>query len=587
MPKVTIDGQEFEAQAGQSVIQVALENGIDIPHFCWHPALSVAGNCRMCLVEIEKMPKLAIACGTTISDGMVVKIQSPNAIKAREDVMEFLLVNHPLDCPICDEAGQCKLQDYAFEHSQAESRFVEEKNHKDKRRPLGPQVMFDGERCISCSRCVRFSEEIAQQPVLTFVQRGDHNTIVATPDEGFNSPISMNIIDICPVGALTSRDFRFKARVWDMSFTESVCVGCARGCDIRVGVRNNEVLRLEPRPNPNVNDYWMCDHGRLSTYTAANEQRLDGPVVKLNSLPTTVDWPAAVSAAVSGLKKFKSNEILFIGSARAPIEDNYALLKLARSVFGKKELSFIPHFEGEDATMLLRADRTPNAMGATLVGLKADSPYEGVKGDTHAASTIIEDLKQGKYKAVYALEDDFLADRVLRDAFKHVEFFVCHSSNATETSARADVAFSSSQWTEREGVVVNFQGWAQQLHPAVPTKYQVRGRDNMNMSRLDRFGTPFDRWAQGAKRDAYESWRILQMVANELGQHWNYHYTEDLFEEIAGVIPAFKGMSYESLGELGLPIAGSSQVVKHSLYTEVSQQIEDKVESFGSIMVGA
>src|ERR1041385_319252 len=240
MPKITIDGKEFEAQAGQTIIQVATDNGIDIPHFCWHPALSVAGNCRMCLVEVEKTPKLQIACATTVTEGMSVKILSEPATKGREDVMEFLLINHPLDCPICDEAGQCKLQDYAFEHSNGESRFVEDKTHKDKRVPFGPNVLFDGERCISCSRCIRFAQEVAEQPVLSFVNRGDHVTITTIPDQGFDNNLSMNVIDICPVGALTSRDFRFKARVWDMSFTESVCPGCSRGCSVKVGVRNNE-----------------------------------------------------------------------------------------------------------------------------------------------------------------------------------------------------------------------------------------------------------------------------------------------------------------------------------------------------------
>ena len=210
MPKVTIDGKEFEAKQGQTVIQVALENGIEVPHFCWHPGLTVAGNCRMCLVDVEKIPKLSIACATTVTDGMVVHTQNEKSLKGREDVMEFLLINHPLDCPICDEAGQCKLQDYAFNHSRGVSRFDEEKVHKDKRVPFGPRVLFDAERCISCSRCIRFGQEIADQPVLTFVDRGDHVTIEPYPGTELDNNLSMNVIDICPVGALTSRDFRFK-----------------------------------------------------------------------------------------------------------------------------------------------------------------------------------------------------------------------------------------------------------------------------------------------------------------------------------------------------------------------------------------
>ncbi|MGH2567830.1 MAG: 2Fe-2S iron-sulfur cluster-binding protein, partial [Bacteroidota bacterium] len=217
MAKITIDGKTYDVDPKLSVIQAAAENGIEIPHFCWHPKLSVAGNCRMCLVEIEKMPKLAIACATQVSDGMVVKTQSERTINAREAVMEFLLINHPLDCPICDEAGECKLQDYAYKYSVGNSRFEHDKVHKPKRVELGPHVLLDVERCIMCSRCVRFSDEIAKQPVLTFTQRGDHVVLTTFPDTRLDNAYSMNVIELCPVGALTSRDFRFKSRVWEMS----------------------------------------------------------------------------------------------------------------------------------------------------------------------------------------------------------------------------------------------------------------------------------------------------------------------------------------------------------------------------------
>jgi NADH-quinone oxidoreductase subunit G len=586
MPKLTIDGIEYEAAAGKTVIQVALENGVEIPHFCWHPALTVAGNCRMCLVEIEKQPKLAIACSTQVAEGMVVKTLSDNAVKGREDVMEFLLVNHPLDCPICDEAGQCKLQDYAFSHSRAESRFTEEKNHKDKRTPFGPNVLFDAERCISCSRCIRFSSEIAQQPVLTFVDRGDHVTIEATPNEGFDNNYSMNVIDICPVGALTSRDFRFKARVWDMSFTDSVCPGCARGCDIRVGVRNNEILRLEPRPNPNVNDYWMCDHGRLTAYPEVNSpDRIEGCHVRENGSMVVVDWQEAIHRTSDALKKYRQEEVLFIGSARVPIEDNYLLAKLARAKFGKKEIPFVPHFAGEDERLLLRADHTPNALGVTLAGVIADEHYAHAVGEKHAHATILEQLRSGKIKAVFALEDDILADSELLRAFKGVEFFACLASNDTATSRRADVIFGASTWAEREGTFVQFNGWVQKLRPALATKHMVRGLDHMRMSRLDRFGAPNDSWSGGNRRDVKESWRVVQAIAKELGVHWHYNHTEDVFVELAGVIPEFKGMDYDTIGDVGLPLAGGDRVVKPALYEEVYQVDSLHEVSVGSVML--
>ncbi|SRR5579883_524843 len=586
MPKITIDGRELEAQAGQTIIQVATENGIDIPHFCWHPALTVAGNCRMCLVEVEKTPKLQIACATPIADGMVVKTLSEPAVTGREDVMEFLLINHPLDCPICDEAGQCKLQDYAFEHSRGESRFVEEKNHKDKRVPLGPQVLFDGERCISCSRCIRFATEIAEQPVLTFVHRGDHVTIVADPDMGFDNNMSMNVIDICPVGALTSRDFRFKARVWDMSFTDSICPGCSRGCNIRVGIRNNEIERLEPRNNPNVNGYWMCDHGRLSTYPPVNEARIEGPLMKdAKGIQQHTDNDAAARKVAEELSKYSKDEVLLLGSARLPVEDNYALLKLAKEKFGKQHIPFITHIEGQDERLLLRADKTPNALGATLVGCVADGHYQHVHGENEAKKTVLELLRSRKIKVVFSIAGDFLKDPQLLEAFEDVEFFATCSSNDTVTCRRADVVFSTSAWAERDGVFVNFEGWVQQLRPAVATKYFMRGIDHMHMSRLDRFGSPFDKWARGNKRNAREAWRMVELVANNMGARWKYLHTEDLFDEIVKMVPDFKGMSYDSIGRLGQPIATKHGEVKEPIYKEVYQESTERIESVGSVIL--
>ena len=582
MPKLTIDGKEYEAKAGQTIIEVAKDNGIDIPHFCWHPALTVAGNCRMCLVEVEKTPKLQIACATPIAEGMVVKTLSDQATTGREDIMEFLLVNHPLDCPICDEAGQCKLQDYAFNHSRGTSRFTEEKTHKDKRVPLGPTILFDAERCISCSRCIRFATEVADQPVLTFVQRGDHVTINAVPAESFDNNMSMNVIDICPVGALTSRDFRFKARVWDMSFTDSVCHGCSRGCSIRVGVRNNEILRLEPRNNPNVNGYWMCDHGRLDTYNGVNVERIDGSRMKdATSKHQPTDNDAAVRRVAEELAKYKPDEVLLLGSARQPIEDSHLLLKLAKEKFGRQHIPFIPHIVGEDEKLLLRADKLPNAMGATLVGSVADGHYQHTYGEKEATKTIIELLRSGKIKAVFSIAGNVLADPALLEAFENVEFFAVCASNESVTTRRADVILATSQWAEREGVLVNFEGWAQQIRPAVTTKYQSRATDMMNMSRLDRFGSPYDKWARSNKRDAREAWRFVQMVAHELGLHWRYNHTEEIFDEIAATNPEFKGMSYESLGSLGQPITSKHGMVKEPMYQEVYQTSTEMIESLG------
>jgi len=556
MTKVTIDGKEFDAKQGQTVIQVALENSIDIPHFCWHPALTVAGNCRMCLVDVEKIPKLSIACSTTVTEGMVVHTQNEKSLKGREDVMEFLLINHPLDCPICDEAGQCKLQDYAFNHSRGVSRFEEEKVHKDKRVPFGPNVLFDAERCISCSRCIRFGEEIADQPVLTFVDRGDHVTIEPYPGMQLDNPYSMNVIDICPVGALTSRDFRFKARTWDMSFTETICPDCARGCNIRSGVRDNEILRLEPRPNPNVNDFWMCDMGRLEAYPSVNaENRISGAWMMQNGSRTSLGIDDAAAMIASELKKYKPEEIAFIASPFATIEDNFAFLEVAKS--RTKNIGYFPYIIGEDAKLLIRADRTPNSYGMNVLGIN------------EFGTDFTEALRTGKIKAVYALEDDFLSRiNLLLDK---VDFFACHATNESRTTNRANVILPASTWAEKEGVFVNFEGWAQKLKPAVETTHHVRNLDHMNQSRLDRFASKFDRWAKGRKVDAIESWQLAEMVGLHLGMKTNHLYTEDVFEKAASSVARLKGLDYEKIGSKGYPVAGIDKPIKISYYREVYQ----------------
>jgi NADH-quinone oxidoreductase subunit G len=440
MPKFILDGKEIEFNQGQTIIEAAADKGVIIPHFCWHPSLSVSGNCRMCLVEVEKMPKLAIACSTLAADGMVVYAESEKAIEARNAVMEFLLINHPLDCPICDEAGECKLQDYAYAHGKGESRFDEIKMHKNKRIELGPFVMFDAERCISCSRCIRFSDEIARQNQLTFINRGDRVTIVTNPGEKFDNPYSLNVVDICPVGALTNRDFRFKARVWEMSKTNSICIGCARGCNDEIWVRNNEILRLVPRYNKGVNSYWMCDNGRLDTFKFVNaEDRINSPTIKRDGIFTKVSYNEAVAETVRQLKSFRQNEIAFIGSAFATCEDNFLLVKLAKTINGGKDLDFPKHIiNGSGDDILIRDDKTPNATGAELVGVKPS-------GGGMSFEKIISAIDTGKIKALYCLEDDIVSlNNNNESVLSKLDLLIVHATNKNKTTEIADIIFSAS-----------------------------------------------------------------------------------------------------------------------------------------------
>ncbi len=551
MAKITIDGREFEADARRTIIEVARENGIEIPHFCWHPRLSVAGNCRMCLVEVEKMPKLAIACSTQVAEGMVVHTNNPKVVKARDAVMEFLLINHPLDCPICDEAGECKLQDYAYKYGTGASRFEEDKVHKPKRVELGPNVLLDTERCIMCSRCVRFCEEIAQKPQLTFTQRGDHVELTTFPGEQLDNPYAMNTIDICPVGALTSRAFRFKARVWEMSATETVCPGCARGCNMYAWVRNNEILRQSPRYNADVNDHWMCDAGRLNTFKHVNaETRVKAPMMKKEAEMVEVGWDEAIAKVASEFKAFRKSEIAVVGSPFATNEDNYLLQKFSRDVLGTRYIGMVHHVNERDQDdLLIRADKTPNSRGAHEVGVHAGASFDA----------IIRAIKEGEVKGLYVIEDNIAGDPAVAQVLGRLDYLVVHSSNENETTRMADVVFPTSTFAEKNGTYTNFEGRVQRIQPSVATLDRERSLGSFSMSRLDKFGSPFDRWMKGIKRDARPTWKVLTGIASILGVRYRFASSEDVFNELAASNEAFRGMSYRRIGNKGMMLQPTTQ----------------------------
>ncbi|MCX7880598.1 MAG: 2Fe-2S iron-sulfur cluster-binding protein [Ignavibacteria bacterium] len=572
MPILYIDGREYEARKGQTIIEVAFENGINIPHFCWHPELSVAGNCRMCLVEVglvkrladgsiqfddnkkpivNYFPKLQIACATEAVDGMFVRTNSPRVVKAQESVMEFLLINHPLDCPICDEAGQCKLQEYAFKHSTGFSRFDEQKVHKPKRVIWGPNIIFDAERCISCSRCIRFAKEIAKQDVLTFVQRGDHVTIQLHEGTQFDSPYSMNVIDICPVGALTSRDFRFKSRVWDMSFNDSICEGCARGCNIKIGVRNNEILRVEPRTNPYVNRFWMCDYGRLH-YQYVNNNRVIHPYSRVENKLEKISLTDAIELAFQRLRAFHPSEIMFIGSAKTTNENNYLLVKLATEVFNTQNIDLFEHYDEKFGDDFLRcSDKTPNLRGARLVGVYPSETSISV-------NKLPEAIKSGKIKALYIIEDDFTEFPEIYELLDELDLIITHQYNFNLLTENADIIFPVTTFAEMEGTFVNIDNRVQHFAPALVTKNNLRYM-GMKMSRLDKFGAHNDRWTKFELRDIHPSWYVFKLLANRFGSNWNYRKAEEVFMDISMNIEGFNGMTYKLLDEYYGIILGRAQ----------------------------
>src|SRR5918997_1353437 len=299
---LTIDGREVKVPNGTLIVEAAKTVGIEIPVFCYHPKLKPVGACRMCLVEIEKVPRLQTACTSPVSEGNVIHTTSANVIAAQNGVLELLLANHPLDCPICDKGGECPLQDNTFKYGLGVSRFTEEKRHLDKALPLSDRIVLDRERCIMCYRCTRFQAEIAGDEALAAIDRGGYSEIGVLEGETFDSPFSGNTIELCPVGALTSRQYRFRARPWDLQRTASTCAGCAVGCNLEIHARDGQILRLIGQDNREVNDGWLCDFGRWETLPPLPERRVIEPLVRSGGALVPATWPQAYERAAEVLR---------------------------------------------------------------------------------------------------------------------------------------------------------------------------------------------------------------------------------------------------------------------------------------------
>ncbi|MFH1277673.1 MAG: 2Fe-2S iron-sulfur cluster-binding protein [Candidatus Eisenbacteria bacterium] len=446
MAKFTLNGREVEVPDGINLIQAAALHGVKIPHYCWHPGLSPEGNCRMCSVEIEGIPKLQTACTTRVNEGMAVNTESEKVIRERTEVMEFILRNHPIDCPICDQAGECGLQKYYMEYGLHDSRVVlEEKLHKPKKQDLGPMVVLDAERCILCSRCVRFCDEIAGRAELAIKNRGGKSEITVFPGRRLENEYSGNVVDICPVGALTSKDFRFKVRVWFLKTAESVCPGCERGCNIYIDQYQNEVQRIRPRPNPKVNDYWICDAGRLD-YKWINENRLlraEGPEGRMKP-------EAADAAAAEALKK--GGSVLLVASPRMSNESLFALKRFAAAALpGAKVVggSFRAPWEGDD--ILKRPDRSPNRKGLEALGLGGD---------------LVAALKGGP-DTVMVIENDLAGDDPGAAELLKGKTVIALATNRDATAGGAEIRIPVASYAESEGTFTNFEGRVQAFRPVI------------------------------------------------------------------------------------------------------------------------
>lgn len=344
MVTVTIDGKTVQVPQGMNLVEAARLAGIEIPVFCYHPKLDPAGVCRMCLVQVEKLPKPVTACTTPCSDGMVVHTKTETVEQVRKGVLEFTLINHPLDCPVCDKGGECDLQDLTFSYGATGSRLHDGKLHKNKAAKLGPFIVLDEERCILCRRCVRFDDQIAQEKNLVIKERGVHNVVATTKGQPYDSYFSGNTVEICPVGALTSQTYRFKARPWDLNKVQGVCTGCSVGCSVEQHYRFGQLLRLEGRDNSAVNDGWLCDRGRYNHQFVHGEQRARAPLVKRNGEFVEVTWLEAWNAVIAGFRQAIAakgpESVGVIGGGRLTVEEAYLLQKFARAALGTGNVDY-------------------------------------------------------------------------------------------------------------------------------------------------------------------------------------------------------------------------------------------------------
>lgn len=473
VPKLTPD--HTGKPAPSTMLHACEVAGVTVPHYCFHKSLSIAGNCRMCLVEfgtpalgpnrkpvlnpdgsakINKSPRPAIACATPVSLGMEIYTATPAVKAMREGVLEFLLINHPLDCPICDQAGECKLQEYSVDYGQSASRFVEAKVHKPKAVDLGPRIMLDNERCILCTRCIRFTRDVVGDDALGIVNRGSFNTIASYPGRQFDNNYTLNTVDLCPVGALTSKDFRFQMRVWFLKEAKSLCTSCGTGCNTFIGSREGRIYRYTPRENAAVNGPWICDAGRLNYKWIGRADRLKearSPKSEVRS------WSAVLKEVSEKLCSAASGSVGIIASARQTNEELFLLKKLARKLGAVTDS--VPRF-GHADKLLVSADKNPNTNGARLTGICFTEM--GIKLPEIAAG-----IKSGKIKVLIVFGEDVTKHGIGADLLAKLELLIVSDILPSATTKLAHYLLPGCAHAEKRGSFTNAKGRVQKFVKAV------------------------------------------------------------------------------------------------------------------------
>jgi NADH-quinone oxidoreductase subunit G len=503
---LTIEGRSVTVPDGTTILEAAKTVGILIPHYCYHPGLPVAGVCRMCLVEVEKAPKLAPSCATTVAEGQIVHVHSEKSLDARKGVLEMLLINHPLDCPICDQSGECELQDYTFQEGRADSRYREPKRFNPAE-DFGGDVIYVPNRCILCTRCVRFMDDVAHDPTLNVSERGDRAVIGKFEGRDLTHPWAANVVDLCPVGALLSKDFLNKARAWELDRTASICPNCTQGCNVIMETRENQVVRMKPRSNENVNAYFMCDWGRLNYRWMNEKNRVERPMVRRNGSLVITTWEDAITAAARAL----SGKSVFV--AASPMLSNESLYLLTQLMEGGSGAFRVT--EGEEAPLpgvedlALRRERAANVYGAETLGF-------------NKTRDLLGGLKQGDVLVV-AGED---LEGIEASALARASDVIVISSILPEAASNASVVLPIANFSEEEGTVTNLRGRVQRFTQA--------------------------RQAPGETRP---SWLVLGDLLGAMGKQTSFFLPSEVFAKLASSTKAFAGLSYDSIGFKGLPLA--------------------------------
>ncbi len=541
---ITVNGQEIEVPSGYSVLQAALDHGIWIPHFCFHPDIGIDGSCRMCLGELEGgPPKLVPTCTLRAADGMVVRTDTERVRIAVQGVLEFSLVNHPIDCPICDQAGECSLQNYYQEFGLHRSAVpLIDKVHKAKVKDLGKGVVLDAERCVLCGRCTRFLDQITGTGELRLHNRGDHTEITTFNGNGLQTDYSGNLVDVCPVGALTSRDFRFKQRVWFLKPTRSVCAGCATNCSLRIDHADGRIYRFKPRRNSHINASWLCDFGRMS-YKEVARDRLTAPLLRDNGKMGAIPWEKALDWTARRIREARENpaDILAIATPALVTEELFVFKRFATEILNTPNIDYRVSSTCEDPAvpadeLLRRADPYPNSRGAELLGLVPGADGVGVA-----------DAAGRKFKLIYVLAAHRLqGDRLemIKALLESAETVIMHAAQDCELLQLADLVLPVSMWPEKAGTFVNYAGRLQRLEQAV-----------------ERPG------------EAESTGHALCLVGEKLDQPLCDSSSAAIFAAMAETVEVFRGIEWQSIGETGVQLPGFAPQVPPASRVSVAPQL--------------